>query len=161
MQKPATETVDSIFIAMDFVHKAHYGQYRKGTKIPYFIHPLGVAKILIDYDCSEEIIIAGLLHDTVEDTAVTIDEIERNFGEHVAEIVGNITEPEKSIHWEKRKQYQFDLIKKAPLEELFIICADKLDTYPVTEPDLKGKYIFSVISLPSSTLYLVTSVGIS
>ena len=56
-----------IFQAVEFATKAHSGQFRKGTNVPYLVHPLGVCKILIEAGCSEDVVVAGLLHDTVED----------------------------------------------------------------------------------------------
>lgn len=64
-----------IFEAIEFATKAHAGQYRKGTGIPYITHPLGVSKILIENGCPEHVIVAGILHDTIEDTPVTFEEI--------------------------------------------------------------------------------------
>jgi len=61
--------------AIEFAAGAHRGQYRKGSKIPYNIHPLNVGKILIEHGCFDEVVIAGILHDTVEDTPVTLDNI--------------------------------------------------------------------------------------
>lgn len=57
-------------IAIEFAAKAHQNQKRKGTDIPYISHPFGVAMILHNAKCKEDIIIAGLLHDTLEDTGV-------------------------------------------------------------------------------------------
>jgi len=65
-----------IFEAIEFATKAHINHFRKGTKVPYIIHPLQVARILIESDCSDHVVIAGILHDTVEDTPVTLDDIE-------------------------------------------------------------------------------------
>ena len=57
---------DNIFKAIEFAQLAHKGQYRKGTKLPYIIHPLGVMEILLRENASEEVVIAGILHDTLE-----------------------------------------------------------------------------------------------
>lgn len=76
--------------------------------------------------CDEHVIIAGVLHDTVEDTPVTIDEIHREFGPRVAEIVAAVTEPNKSLSWEFRKTYMIDSIRTASHEVKFVSCADKL-----------------------------------
>ena len=56
--------------AIIFAAKAHEGQRRKGTDIPYITHPFEVAQILMEAGCDETLIIAGLLHDTLEDTEV-------------------------------------------------------------------------------------------
>jgi (p)ppGpp synthase/HD superfamily hydrolase len=116
-----------IFDAIEYAAQAHREHFRKGTSIPYIIHPIGVAKILIEYDCSEEVVIAGLLHDTVEDTAVTLEAIRARFGEHVAGLVEAASEPDKSDTWENRKRHTLESLKTAPMEVLLLSCADKLD----------------------------------
>jgi (p)ppGpp synthase/HD superfamily hydrolase len=61
------ESMPKLFDAIEFATRAHEGQFRKGTRIPFIIHPLSVAKLLIEREFSEEVVIAGLLHDTLED----------------------------------------------------------------------------------------------
>lgn len=73
--------------------KAHLGQKRKSGE-PYFTHPVAVAHILADLGGDRDTIIAGLLHDTVEDTPITIDEIERAFGPCVAQLIDGVTKLE-------------------------------------------------------------------
>jgi (p)ppGpp synthase/HD superfamily hydrolase len=116
-----------IFDAIEFASRAHHGQYRKGTEIPYIIHPLGVMKILIQLQSSTEIVIAGLLHDTVEDTPVTLADIRTRFGVTVARLVCGTSEPDKSFSWEYRKYATIGHLKVAPHDELSIYLADKLD----------------------------------
>lgn len=116
-----------IFDAIEYAARAHREHYRKGTKIPYIIHPISVAKILIEYDCAEEVIIAGLLHDAIEDTAVTFEDIRRSFGEKVASLVKAASEPDKSDTWENRKRHTIECLKTAPMDVLLLSCADKLD----------------------------------
>ena len=93
-----------IFKAIEFAARAHSGQYRKGTKIPYIVHPLGVAKLLIEHGCPDHIVIAGILHDTTEDTPVTLEQIKDIFGLAVAALVEEASEPDKSDTWENRKK---------------------------------------------------------
>lgn len=76
--------------AVDFATKAHDGQFRK-TGEAYIIHPLAVKKILIEWGMDEDTIIAGILHDTVEDTNVTLNDIKTEFGETVAFLVDGVT----------------------------------------------------------------------
>jgi guanosine-3',5'-bis(diphosphate) 3'-pyrophosphohydrolase len=76
--------------AIDFAAKAHKGQKRRSGE-PYIIHPLAVAGTLIDWGMDIDTVIAGILHDTVEDTAVTLDEIESLFGRNVAFLVDGVT----------------------------------------------------------------------
>ncbi len=116
-----------IFQAIEFATKAHTGQFRKGTKVPYIVHPLGVAKILIEAGCSEEVVVAGILHDTVEDSSTRIDDIRRDFGEEVSRLVEGASEPNKSDTWENRKQHTIDILETAPMDAVYVSLADKLD----------------------------------
>jgi len=76
--------------AIDFATKAHEGQKRKSGE-PYIIHPLSVAATLVDWGMDIDTILAGVLHDTVEDTSVTLDDIENTFGRDVAFLVDGVT----------------------------------------------------------------------
>ncbi len=112
--------------AIEFAALAHDGQTRKSTSVPYVSHPYAVAAILNNEGCDEHVVIAGLLHDTVEDTSVTLDHIRQEFGDQVAAIVAAVTEPDKSKPWEYRKNYMIDAIKYASHEVKYVSCADKL-----------------------------------
>ena len=112
--------------AILFATKAHQGQSRKGTNIPYISHPFEVAQILTAAGCNTEIIIAGLLHDVLEDTAVTSETLEKEFGPYVLSLIQSNSE-NKSLSWEERKQHTIDyMTHEASIEELLIACADKL-----------------------------------
>lgn len=76
--------------AIDFATKAHFGQKRKSGE-PYIVHPLSVAATLIDWGMDIDTVLAGVLHDTVEDTDATLDEIENLFGRDVAFLVDGVT----------------------------------------------------------------------
>ena len=76
--------------AYAFAEKAHKGQKRKSGE-PYFIHPVAVAEILADWKLDAGTIAAGLLHDTVEDTPVTLADITREFGAEIAFLVDGVT----------------------------------------------------------------------
>ncbi|MBN1466557.1 bifunctional (p)ppGpp synthetase/guanosine-3',5'-bis(diphosphate) 3'-pyrophosphohydrolase [candidate division KSB1 bacterium] len=112
--------------AIEFAAKAHDGQKRKGDDIPYVSHPFAVAFILHSQDCHQDIVIAGFLHDTVEDTAVTLLDIREEFGAAVAELVGIVTEPDKRLPWEQRKTYMIETIKFTKRDAKYLSCADKL-----------------------------------
>ncbi len=125
--EPDMRTRSLVFRAIEFAAKAHSGQCRKGTQIPYIIHPLNVAKILIENQCEDRIVVAGLLHDTLEDTDVTYADIRKHFGEEIARLVAAASEPDKSDMWENRKQQTIDHLKEASVDALVVECADKLD----------------------------------
>jgi len=140
----------TIFKAIQCAVLAHSGQFRKGTRIPYIIHPLRVAEILIEYDCSDEVVIAGILHDTIEDTVITVDDIVRSFGEKIAELVEHASEPDKSNTWENRKRHTIEYLKDAPMDVLFITCADKLDNLRSIQKDYThaGESLWSRFNRP-------------
>ncbi len=81
--------------AIDFASKAHAGQKRKSGE-PYIIHPLSVAATLIDWGMDIDSVLAGVLHDTVEDTEATLDQIENLFGRDVAFLVDGVTKVSKA-----------------------------------------------------------------
>jgi (p)ppGpp synthase/HD superfamily hydrolase len=115
-----------IDFALEVAAKAHHDQKRKGTDIPYITHPFAVAMILLRSSCPDEVIIAGLLHDTIEDANISLDYIRANFGEQVASIVAGCSEPDKSLPWEERKQHTIEYLRTAPMEVRMVTCADKL-----------------------------------
>ncbi|MFC7393222.1 RelA/SpoT family protein [Scopulibacillus cellulosilyticus] len=84
------EQVDKIKQAYDYAEQAHDGQFRKSGE-PYIIHPVEVTSILVDLEMDPTTIIAGLLHDVVEDTPVTLEDIKETFGEEVALLVDGVT----------------------------------------------------------------------
>ena len=85
-----SDDISMIEKAYNSANDAHKGQLRKSGE-PYIIHPLYVAIILADLEMDKETIVAGLLHDVVEDTVMTIDEIKENFGDDVALLVDGVT----------------------------------------------------------------------
>lgn len=76
--------------AVEFATKAHEGQKRKSGE-PYIIHPKAVMETLIEWGMDEDTVIAGVLHDTVEDTEVMLDDVKKEFGESVAFLVDGVT----------------------------------------------------------------------
>jgi (p)ppGpp synthase/HD superfamily hydrolase len=118
--------MDLIEKALQVAAKAHDNQYRKKTNIPYITHPIAVGMILMKAGYGDELIAAGILHDTVEDTPLTLKNIEETFGSKVARIVEGCSEPDKTLPWEDRKRHTIEYLKTAPLEIRVVVCADKL-----------------------------------
>lgn len=131
----ATDKAKLIFKAVNFAAAAHSQQYRKGTELPYLLHPLGVAKILIQSGAGEEIVAAGILHDTIEDTGVTLSEIEREFGPTVKNLVQAVSERDRSDTWENRKKETVAHVKTLSLPALLVEAADKLDNIRAIRED--------------------------
>lgn len=111
--------------AIEVAAEAHHGQYRKGTSTPYITHPYAVGLILMEAGCPEVVIIAGILHDTVEDTELTLDFIRERFGDTVADIVDGCSE-NKALRWRARKTERIEALRTASPEVCTVTCADKL-----------------------------------
>ncbi len=96
--------------AYDIAEEMHRGQLRKSGE-PYLIHPMAVAEILADLGMDEETIVAGLLHDAVEDTPYTKEELIRDFGEEVGLLVDGVTKL-GSLKFESKEQRQVENLRK-------------------------------------------------
>lgn len=101
------------------------GQKRKGSNLPYIVHPIEVWQILRNNDCSVEVQVAGLLHDTLEDTDTTPQEIEELFGDRILHLVMSESE-DKSKTWKERKQHTIDALVNESKATMQVCCADKL-----------------------------------
>ena len=111
-----------------FAIKAHMGQIRKGEPDkPMIIHPISVGQLLESFGYDDYVVAAGYLHDVVEDTKYTIEDIEKEFGKDIATLVMGASEPDKSLSWEDRKRHTIEETKKLPLRNKLVICADKID----------------------------------
>ena len=109
----------------------HKDQVRKGAiPLPYVSHLFAVAMLVMDYTKDEDTVIAALLHDTIEDTDYTPQELQEDFGGKVLEIVLALSEPQDSENreytWNERKAAYAKGLRKAPPEALLICAADKI-----------------------------------
>ena len=133
--------------AMEFAARAHEGQFRKGTRRPYIVHPIEVADIVSTMTKDEEVICAAVLHDTIEDCrGITWDVLKLRFGSRVADMVAQESE-DKSKSWEERKGATISRLQEAPVEVQMIGLADKLSNmrdidrdYPVVGEDLWNRF---------------------
>lgn len=109
-------------------HEVYQKQKRKGKDIPYLSHPLTVGLILARVGASEEVIIAGILHDTIEDSTdqkkVTREMLQERFGETVAALVESVTEAEKYVPWEERKRGALEGIEAYSHDSVLLKSAD-------------------------------------
>ena len=129
--------------AIAFATEAHEGQFRKGTQIPYILHPMEAAAIVGTMTTDNEIIAAAVLHDVIEDTDATIGEIEELFGERVANLVAQESENKREdipaeYTWKLRKQETLNHLVSAPLEVKIIILGDKLSNIRAINRDYKA-----------------------
>ena len=101
---------DKITEAYEYANRAHDGQMRQSGE-PYITHPLAVAQILVELGMDTETICAGLLHDVVEDTASTVEDIKKRFGEDVALMVDGVTKLTK-LSYSTKEQRQAENVRK-------------------------------------------------
>lgn len=117
--------------AITFATNAHKEQLRKGTNIPYILHPLEAAAIVGTMTTDDEILAGAVLHDVVEDTDTTVEQVREFFGGRVAELVAFESENKRenlSPHstWKIRKQETVDHLKTASTDVKMITLGDKL-----------------------------------
>jgi len=128
MSRRARPYSELIHKATDFAAIKHKAQIRKNrdVKIPYISHCAAVGNLLERAGYDEEVVAAGLVHDTIEDAGVSINELKDIFGERVAELVDYVSEQDKSLPWDERKKIYIERLKEAPDDAVAISCADKI-----------------------------------
>ena len=128
--------------AIVFAKNAHAGVKRKGSDTPYILHPIEAMMIVASMTDDEEVMAAAILHDTVEDTHVTLKEIKERFGQRIAELVALESEnkredqpPEET--WMIRKQESIEHLRTASHEAKMICIGDKLSNLRQMARDYK------------------------
>ena len=117
--------------AIIFATNAHRGQFRKGTQIHYILHPVEAAAIVGTMTTDEEIIAGAVLHDVVEDTDTTVEEVVEMFGKRIGSLVAAESENKRedlpaASTWKIRKQETLEHLITAPIEVKMITLGDKL-----------------------------------
>jgi (p)ppGpp synthase/HD superfamily hydrolase len=123
----AAERSPLVRAALEKARAAHEGQVRNGSGgMPYIEHPIAVAARLEEQGYGDEVLAAALLHDVIEDSGTTLDELRRLFGEEVAGLVGALTDDESLESYRERKAEHRQRVAAAPADALAIYGADKL-----------------------------------
>ena len=132
------EQPDNILVnqAIHFAVTKHANQNRKGTDIPYITHPMAAMQILADMNADKNLLMAGILHDTVEDTETDLMEITNVFGPDVAMLVNCHSENKKRT-WDQRKASALEEARLASHRLQMLILADKLSNLRCTNLDYK------------------------
>jgi (p)ppGpp synthase/HD superfamily hydrolase len=127
--------------ALVLAARAHRDQVRKGTDIPYIAHPAHVSVILIRHGFGEELAIAGLLHDVVEDCGVLIEGVAAEFGDEVARLVAAVTETKSvdgvELPWEQRKAEKLAHLRAGGPDIAALKAADALHNARSIAADLR------------------------
>jgi guanosine-3',5'-bis(diphosphate) 3'-pyrophosphohydrolase len=138
--------------ALRWAALAHDGQVRKSSTVPYIEHPLAVAMILDRAGFPEDVVIAGLLHDVVEDTEATLDDVRSRFGDSVAEIVEGCSEVKLDAQgikrpWADRKRDHLATLASASTATRAVVLADKLHNLAAIVLDLEeGRPVWSAFN---------------
>lgn len=117
--------------AIIFAVKAHAGTERRGKGYPYIVHPMEAVEIVATMTSDQELLAAAALHDTVEDTDVTVEHIRAEFGERVASLVADESEERQEgvsdeESWHDRKRAAINRLAKASHEAKIVALGDKL-----------------------------------
>ena len=123
-----TELLDRAII---FAVRAHAGTERRGKGYPYIVHPMEAMEIVATMTSDQELLAAAALHDTVEDTDVTVEQIRSEFGDRVADLVASESDDMPSgvseeDSWHSRKQAAIDRLVKASGDAKIVALGDKL-----------------------------------
>lgn len=117
--------------AICFAVEAHHDTERKGKGFPYIVHPLEAVAIVATITPDQELLAAAALHDTVEDTPTTVEDIRRLFGSRVAELVDTDSDVDvqganRAESWHLRKQVAIDRLARASRDAKIVAIGDKL-----------------------------------
>ena len=123
-----TELLDRAIV---FAVRAHAGTERRGKGYPYIVHPLEAVGIVATMTSDQELLAAAALHDTVEDTDVTVEQIRAEFGDRIAALVAEETDEipgqaSEENTWHARKRATIDRLSKASREAKMVALGDKL-----------------------------------
>lgn len=147
-----TELLDRAII---FAVKAHAGTERRGKGFPYIVHPLEAVEIVATITPDQELLAAAALHDVVEDTGITAEEIREEFGERIANLVVAESDvfPEglsEEESWRARKQAAIDRLAAAPRDAKIVAMGDKLSNMRAIARDyaVKGDELWKIFHAP-------------
>ncbi len=155
-QHPDLLLTDGFTRAVDYARRLHT-EFRKGTRIPYMAHLLGVASLVLSeaggkVPITEDMVIAALLHDTAEDHGGQrrLDHVKKEFGPNVARMVEGLSDTLAADHdqkegWEQRKEAYLTRLKTEPLDVLVISVADKLYNSKAILDDLRDPALGSEV----------------
>ncbi len=143
-----TELLDRAII---FAVKAHAGTERRGKGFPYIVHPMEAMEIVATMTSDQELLAAAALHDTVEDTPVTVEQIRTEFGPRIADLVASESDTfedgvSEEDSWHSRKQAAIDRLAKASHDAKIVALGDKLSNMRTIARDysIKGDALWNL-----------------
>ena len=137
--------------AIIFAVQAHHNTERRGKGFPYIVHPMEAVEIVATITPDQELLAAAALHDTVEDTDVTVEQLREQFGERIADLVhaesDQFTEGvSEEDSWHDRKQAAIDRLAAAPRDAKIVAMGDKLSNMRAIWRDyqMKGDELWKI-----------------
>lgn len=136
-----TDLVDKAIV---FATQAHHGTERRGKGFPYIIHPLEAMAIVATMTSDPDLLAAAVLHDTIEDTDTTYDDISREFGIRVADLVASETDMRQTadgheLTWQQRKLRDMNNLKSSTRDVKIVALGDKLSNMRAIARDYRVK----------------------
>lgn len=149
----ANKYIDTTLLdkAIVFAVKAHANSERRGKGFPYIVHPMEAVEIVSTITPDQELLAAAALHDTVEDTDVTVEDIRAEFGDRIASLVASesdvmIEGKSESETWHQRKQAAIDRLANATYDAKIVAMGDKLSNMRAIYRDycVKGDELWNI-----------------
>ena len=144
--------------AIIFAVKAHHNTERRGKGFPYIVHPMEAVEIVATITSDQELLAAAVLHDTIEDTNVTVEELRAEFGDRIANLVhaesDQFTEGvSEEDSWHDRKQAAIDRLVSAPHDAKIVALGDKLSNMRAIARDyaIKGDALWQIFHVTDKT----------
>jgi myo-inositol-1(or 4)-monophosphatase len=144
--------------AIIFAVKAHHNTERRGKGFPYIVHPMEAVEIVATITSDQELLAAAVLHDTIEDTNVTVEELRAEFGDRIANLVhaesDQFTEGvSEEDSWHDRKQAAIDRLASAPHDAKIVALGDKLSNMRAIARDyaIKGNALWQIFHVTDKT----------
>lgn len=144
--------------AIIFAVKAHHNTERRGKGFPYIVHPMEAVEIVATITSNQELLAAAVLHDTIEDTNVTVEELRAEFGDRIANLVhaesDQFTEGvSEEDSWHDRKQAAIDRLASAPHDAKIVALGDKLSNMRAIARDyaIKGDALWQIFHVTDKT----------
>ena len=141
--------------AIEFAVRAHAGTERRGKGFPYIVHPMEAMEIVATMTSDQELLAAAALHDTVEDTPVTLAEIRAQFGDRIAELVASESDAQvegesETDTWRARKLAGLERLSSAPRDAKIVALGDKLSNMRAIARDyaLQGDALWALFHAP-------------
>lgn len=146
--------------AIVFAVKAHHNSERRGKGFPYIVHPMEAVEIVATITPDQELLAAAALHDTIEDTDVTVEQIRAEFGDRIANLVQAESDPvaegvSEAESWRDRKQAAINRLAAAPRDAKIVAMGDKLSNMRAIWRDyqVKGDELWEIFHVTDKTLH--------